>query len=146
MKPILPILLLATSFAALAAFDVPWRTVDGGGGVSAATIGAATWKVTGTIGQPDDHAGSSANTSGFALSGGYWAIAIPTDGGGPQLTIIKSGIDAKISWGADAVGYKLQYSDDLLAWTDQPGTITGASFLYWSLGNGPRYYFRLKKL
>ncbi len=140
------LILLASTANAWADFTVPWQTLDGGGDSSSATIGASTWRVTGTIGQPDASIGSSSNANGFAISSGYWAIAIPTVGGGPALTITVSGPNALITWGADAVGYKLQYSNNLTVWVDQPGTITGASALYFSLANGPKYFFRLKPL
>jgi hypothetical protein len=64
------------------------------------------------------------------------------------LTITRLGATRfTLAWSADAVGYKLQYSSSLGPWTDFPGvTITGASSTLWNLSNGPRYYFRLKKL
>ncbi len=146
MKSKILLLILSSALATWAAFTVPWQTNDAGGGASSATIGVTTWKLTGTIGQWDAHATQSTNAAGYALDGGYWAIAVPTEGGGPRLTITLSGPTALIKWNADAVGYKLQYSDNLTQWTDYATTITGASSMYWSLGNGPRYFFRLKHL
>ena len=62
-----------------------------------------------------------------------------------MLTLIGSN-QIKVAWTAASVGYKLQTSENLLIWTDYSTVITGAASINFSLGNGPRYYFRLKKL
>ncbi len=68
--PLLVILIgLLAAGAALAqgsGLQVPWYTVDGGGGHSA----GGGYSVSGTIGQPD--AGPSLGGDGFSLSGGFW--------------------------------------------------------------------------
>ena len=64
--------MLTLSYAAGAgdpqAFDIPWYTIDGGGG----TFEGRQFTVSGTIGQPD--AGVMTG-GGFELSGGFWAAA-----------------------------------------------------------------------
>ncbi len=54
-----------TSFA----FDVPWRTWDGGGGRAS----GGPFTVTGTLGQHD--AGGPLTGGAFSLNGGFWAAA-----------------------------------------------------------------------
>ena len=145
MKPTIPVIILAAASAAFAAFDIPWQTLAGGGGVSSALIGADTWRVTGTIGQFDAHAANSVAT-GFAISDGYWAAALPTPNGGPPLTIIKSGDQAVVSWGPDAAGYQLFQSNNLTAWVPKGGVISVAgSITVTPSPANPRYYFRLQK-
>ncbi len=131
---------------ALAQTGGPWAikssTADGGGAVST----GGTWKVTGTIGQPD--ATASKSTGGvWAVQGGFWPGTV-TEAGGPALTIAPLGVTrVTVAWPAAAVGYKLQYSTDPASWTDYPGvTISGASSIVFPLANGPRYFFRLKRL
>ena len=74
-KLFLLVFLLALLVVPLAAqgagltYEVPWWTVDGGGGRSE----ASSFAVSGTIGQPDA-AGQSAGST-FAVSGGFWAAA-----------------------------------------------------------------------
>ena len=68
------VLLLGVTSAAFAAeYEIPWNTIDGGGGTW--SLGAG-YELGGTIGQPD------ANTvemtgGGFSLIGGFWAGAAP---------------------------------------------------------------------
>jgi hypothetical protein len=67
--PVILIGLLVAAGAALAqgsGLQVPWYTVDGGGGISA----GGDYTVHGTIGQPD--AGPPLSGNGFSLSGGFW--------------------------------------------------------------------------
>ena len=143
---LLPLIAACLAVPAPAQSGGPWTivssTVDGGGGSSS----GGTWNLTGTIGQPD--ATTQKATSGpWGVEGGFWPglVAVP---GGPVLTLVRSdALNATIAWTADAVGYKLQHSTDLVTWTDYPGlTISGASNIVWPLGSGPRYFFRLKKL
>jgi hypothetical protein len=142
-KLLIPCGLASFLSMALASFNVPWQTWDGGGGVSSAVVGAATWTVTGTIGQADAHASSSAASS-FTISDGYWAAVVPA-ANGPTLTINKSGLNAIVSWGADAVGYQLQQSPDLLGWSAVGNVITAAGQISATPGPGtPKLFFRLK--
>ncbi len=128
---------------ALAAFDVPWQTLDGGGGVSSAAVGASTWAVTGTIGQSDAHAASSVGST-FSVSDGYWAAVVPS-ANGPALAITKSGPNAIVSWGADAVGYQLEQSPNLQSWSAVGNVITSAGQISVTPGPGtPKLFFRLK--
>ena len=64
------LLLVLTASTALAAgpYDIPWWTVDGGGGSSAGT----TYALRGTLGQPD--AGPRLTGTTFALVGGFWGV------------------------------------------------------------------------
>jgi hypothetical protein len=66
----LPLLALAGGGGDL---DIPWSTVDGGGGTSS----GGDFVLRGTIGQPD--AGDLAGGE-FTLSGGFWQ---PTEAGDP---------------------------------------------------------------
>jgi hypothetical protein len=71
----LAVVLLATSTAlAAGTYEVPWWTVNGGGGTSTGT----TYAVSGTLGQPD--AGPQLSGTTFSLAGGFWgqAGAVPT--------------------------------------------------------------------
>ena len=81
------------------------------------------------------------------MTGGFWPgiVAVPD---GPALAIFPfDANNVTIAWAAAAVGYKLQYSTDLVLWTDYPGlTISGGSNIVWPLRAGPRYFFRLKEL
>jgi hypothetical protein len=64
------IVLLAALGPPRGGFDIPWHTVDGGGGTS--TGGAFT--LSGTIGQHDAGPSTGPMTGGsFSLTGGFWA-------------------------------------------------------------------------
>lgn len=57
-------------FAASAAaqpYDIPWHTIDGGGGTSS----GGSYTLSGTIGQHD--AGLPMTGGGFEVTGGFWA-------------------------------------------------------------------------
>ena len=79
-KPVLilflAILLLAVAGGVLAkvdaplVFDIPWFSIDGGGGASS----GGAYSLNGTIGQAD--AGSMSGGA-YTLSGGFWAGAGP---------------------------------------------------------------------
>jgi len=72
--------LLLLSAAALApnGYEMPWWTVDGGGGHSA----GPGYALDGTLGQPD--AGSSLSGGGYRLAGGFWSGAA----GGASLKML----------------------------------------------------------
>ncbi len=57
----------ACASAARAQLDIPWHTIDGGGGTST----GGTYTLSGTIGQPD--AGPTMTGGNYALTGGFWA-------------------------------------------------------------------------
>ena len=66
----LVVVLLATPTAlAAGTYEVPWWTVNGGGGTSA----GSTFAVSGTLGQPD--AGPQLSGTQFSLAGGFWGQA-----------------------------------------------------------------------
>ncbi len=135
-----------TTSATFAQSGGPWTitsaTFDGGGASST----GGEWKVTGTIGQPDASTQTSTG-GGWTVAGGFWPGAI-TAPGGPLLAVVPHDpYNVYIVWKAAAVGYKLQTSTDLAAWTDYPnGTISGPGYIVWPLRSGPRYFFRLIKL
>jgi len=138
--------MLSSSATAQIQTGGPWKlsafTIDSGGGKS----GGGNWSVTGTIGQPD--ASSLTATSGsFALQGGFWADAavIPTADDGPGLTLTRlDAFNVQLAWPAEAAGFTLQYSNDLTNWSSLQ-EVTAAGSAAWSLNQGPRFFFRLKK-
>ncbi len=58
---------LGFALSTRAAFDLPWRTVDGGGGTSSGGV----LMLSGTCGQAD--AGPAMTGGTFSLTGGFWA-------------------------------------------------------------------------
>lgn len=72
---ILTTLLLGATLASAGggSFDIPWYTIDGGGGTS---VGGA-FELSGTIGQPD--AGVTMTGGSYALTGGFWVGAASTN-------------------------------------------------------------------
>jgi hypothetical protein len=56
-----------------AAYGIDVWTIDGGGGHSS----GGDFSVHGTIGQPDAEPLHPATGNGFAITGGFWAAAIP---------------------------------------------------------------------
>ena len=136
-------LLLASSGRALGQSGGPWSikssTMDGGGARSA----GGAWTLTGTIGQPDATAVKSTGGT-FAVQGGFWPgqVALPD---GPVLSFTQmTATQVTVSWTAAAAGQKVQYSTNLVNWTDHVTGITGASSFAWPLASGRRYYFRLQ--
>ena len=145
MKPLLLLLPLAGTAAAQSTGG-PWTlrtsTTDSGGQTST----GGTWKVTGTLGQPDATAAKS--TAGtWAAQGGFWPGVVATPGG-PVLTITReNATQVRVAY-TDAAGYTLERSTDLQNWTftSQVPSGSSAGSLTWPIANGPRVYFRLKKL
>src|SRR5688500_15733222 len=67
------LLLLAASNASAQPFSITWYSIDGGGDLNAV---AGTFTFSGTAGQFDAVSPASPlNGGGFALLGGFWAIA-----------------------------------------------------------------------
>lgn len=60
---------LASESAGPPAFEIPWHSIDGGGGTSE----GGQFSVTGTIGQ---HDAGTMTGGGFEILGGFWAAAI----------------------------------------------------------------------
>jgi hypothetical protein len=58
---------LSAAHAAGQSYEIPWYTIDGGGGTSS----GGTFSLAGTIGQPD--AGPTMTGGSFSLAGGFWA-------------------------------------------------------------------------
>ena len=55
-------------------FDLTWSTLDGGGGATSAGGG---YEVSGTVGQPDASAAGAMSGGNYALTGGFWGVALP---------------------------------------------------------------------
>src|SRR5262249_18147916 len=65
-------IVLASAAASAQMLDIPWYTVDGGGGGSA----GGTFSLTGTIGQPDASSFATPMSGGaFTVVGGFWPAA-----------------------------------------------------------------------
>ncbi len=136
--------LLATSALGGAALTLPWHTLEAGGGTSTGTTaGGTVLTLRGTIGQFDATASAPAG-GGLELAGGFWAAVVPAPGG-PQLVIEKlSATTAAVRWGADATGWQLQTSVDLVTWTDLGSVISSAGQLTVDPQPGvPRRFYRL---
>ncbi len=78
LTAVLAVLLLSVSVTATGSYQIPWWSVDGGGGSSVGD----RFALAGTIGQPD--AGHMEGDH-FALTGGFWAqpvesIPVPPEG------------------------------------------------------------------
>ena len=65
------LLLLAAVATANGGLSVDWHTIDGGGGIAA----ASSYQLEGTIGQPEG--GHQATGDSYQLNGGYWGAAAP---------------------------------------------------------------------
>ena len=107
-----------TGFA-FAQLDIPWSTVDGGGGMSE----GGEFRVSGTIGQPDAQYGMTGGV--FTVDGGFWVmpVVMQTEGG-PTLMIEPDAPGwATISWTPDTgTNWILQESWDLTSgvWSNSP--------------------------
>ncbi len=117
-------IVIATIIAAFAAlahaqYEIPWHSMDGGGGTS--TGGAYT--VRGTIGQPD----AGISTGGvYQVIGGFWgwAVIVQTDGL-PVLHIrYISASEAEVYWEDAGTPAVVQRRVSMTAgdWEDDPGT------------------------
>ena len=58
---------VTTAASASGGFEIPWWTLDGGGG----TVSGGAFQVSGTVGQPD--AGARMTGGAFTVTGGFWA-------------------------------------------------------------------------
>lgn len=54
-------------------YDLTWSTIDGGGGTST----GGGFELSGTIGQPDASAANAMTGGNYALTGGFWGVALP---------------------------------------------------------------------
>ncbi len=144
MKSSFPIavLLLTAGLTALA-FQVPWSTVDSGGGKSTATTPeGAVFSIQGTAGQWDAAPGV-ASGGGFSLAGGYWAEAVPTPGG-PNLTMQQMPNGAvRFHWDTTAIGWFLEASTDLRSWRRPSTVIANAGFAEYRYWEDRRIFLRL---
>ena len=64
------LLIIGAAYAQAGGLNLPWWTVDGGGGEAS----AAGYQLRGSIGQADAGAMSG---PGYQLSGGFWAGGLP---------------------------------------------------------------------
>lgn len=126
----------------------PSSTLDGGGGKSTGVAaGGKTYTVTGTIGQFD---ASAAPVSGGAhkFIGGFWAQVVAGSlPDRPVLTLIRfpSG-DASVQWQADASGWQVETSYDLVHWSNLSEIITGSGTLTMTANPAvTKQFFRLRK-
>jgi uncharacterized repeat protein (TIGR01451 family) len=71
--------------AAAQTYTLPWWTVDGGGATGAS---GGSYRLSGTIGQPD--AGPAQLGQGYAVSGGFWGVALAAGGAQADLSIATS--------------------------------------------------------
>lgn len=144
----------SASAAPTTGFDVPWWTVDGGGGDVSSGGG---FEVTGTIGQPD--AASSLASGCWSVDPGFWGeyavVAMPGD---PALRIrLLNANTVRISFNPGCGDWVLQRAATLnteappTAWTDDPASelipvgdelVRDFHIPSWS----PRQFFRLRKL
>jgi hypothetical protein len=124
-----------------ARFDLSWSTIDGGGGTSTGGV----FQLSGTIGQPD-----AANSAGgnFALTGGFWGIALPVQqDGAPTLRIVNllSG-NVHLSWSPNTLGFTLEVSPALHGlpgwWTPAPAAYTNGATVPASM---QARFFRLRR-
>ena len=89
---------------------------------------------------------------GFALTGGYWPEIVSAPGA-PLLTVETRPAGAnggryRVTWGADATGWRLQRSLALQSgWADyfQQPVLSGAGFAETERDAGGREFFRLIK-
>ncbi len=104
-------------------YEIPWFSIDGGGGVSTGGV----YSVSGTIGQPD----AGVMTGGeYAVVGGFWgAIAGVVPVTGPDLTLSVSGKSVTISWPSPSTGFTLEATSSLKSpnWQPVTGTINSNS-------------------
>jgi len=102
-------------------YTIDWYKISGGGGTST----AATYQVSGTIGQPD---ASGAMTNGiYSATGGFWSlISVVQTLGSPTLTVTHSGNSVTISWPSSSSGFVLQQNSNLSTtnWTTSGYTIS----------------------
>jgi hypothetical protein len=98
---------LAASRFAFAQYDIPWWTIDGGGGLSS----GGSLLIQGSIGQPDSGFMSGGN---FTVSGGFWGILSIPSSGAPPLRISRIGHGAvAVSWPKPAGGWLLEQTASL---------------------------------
>jgi hypothetical protein len=133
------------------AFELPWTTLDGGGGACA----GGGFSLHGTIGQPD--AGAPMSGGGFTLTGGFWggSASVPP-ASAPRMSIRlgvpTNGVNTVIlTWPHPSTGYVLQQTANMNApadrWTDvtQSPTVNGAHQEVTLLATGQFCLFRLLK-
>src|SRR5688500_16202566 len=117
MKTKLLFTFILCSTASLCAqnLSVDWSTIDGGGGTST----AATFSVSGTIGQPDAGRMSGGN---FTLEGGFWSgVSVIQTPGASTLYVTNGPSGVVVYWPLPATGFVL----------DETPALTGAPAIPW---------------
>jgi hypothetical protein len=114
---LLSLALLAPALGLAQPSDIDWHKIAGGGGQST----GATFRVTGTIGQPD--AGGPMTGGNYSVTGGFWGlISVVQTLGAPALIITHSGNNVKISWPYPSTGWTLEQTPSLTApWSPSSG-------------------------
>lgn len=138
--------------ASATGFEVPWWTVDGGGGISS----GSGFEVAGTIGQPD--AASSLAGGCWSVNPGFWGeYAVIATPGAPALRIrMISSIHVRVSFASGCGDWVLQMATTLnteppaTAWADDPPSelfTVGDELVrdFHMPSWGPRLFFRLRK-
>lgn len=138
--------------ASVMGFQVPWWTVDGGGGVSS----GSGFEVAGTIGQPD--ASPRLADRCWSVDPGFWGVyAVIATPGAPALRIrLQDASTVRVSFTPGCGDWILQRADTLntepppTAWTDDAASelvpvgdelVRDFHIPSW----GPRLFFRLRK-
>lgn len=109
-------LLLATWVARGQTYSIDWYAVEAGGGTSS----SAHYTLSGSIGQPEGGAATSAN---YAFEGGFWPGLVET-GPPPDVTLLiqLSAGGVAISWEPATPGFVLEETDSLSSpsWSAAP--------------------------
>jgi hypothetical protein len=78
---------------------VAWSTIDGGGAFDSA---GGTFKISGTIGQPD---AGLLSAGGVSVAGGFWSATLPLF---PRLRITLAGPNVVVAWPDPSAGFHLE--------------------------------------
>ncbi len=117
-------------------FNLDWRTVDGGGGVSSGD----GFTVRGTIGQPD--AGGPMTAGPYSVTGGFWSFQSVTPSV-PRLTIVPAGPGlVRVSWSPPTPGYILAQSEsfDPATWSIAPSGTNNPAIIPVAATTEARFY------
>jgi hypothetical protein len=91
-----------------AGYSVSWFKVAAGGGTST----NRQYSLRGTLGQHD--AGEAMRGGNFAVTGGFWSIAVVQSPGAPALRIfLTANHTTVIAWPASSTGWTLEQCGDL---------------------------------
>jgi hypothetical protein len=121
-------------------FEIPWHTVDGGGGSSTSADGR--FRISGTAGQPD---AALLDGAEFDLFGGFWYPQIACD---CYLTIERMGENVIVNWPIAFSGCTLETTSALgsTVWTPVATSISGGVCFYSAPIAAAPKFFRLSGL